>query len=59
MVLVIVYSCFLYSAPSSGFVLEVRALQVLHYIYLLLGLVGTVQTQAVCQLREGGEGQTG
>ena len=26
-------SCFLYSAPSSGFVLEVRALQVFHYYY--------------------------
>ena len=26
-------SCFLYSAPSSGFVLEVRTLQVFHYYY--------------------------
>ena len=29
----LLFSCFLYSAPSSGFVLEVRALQLFHYCY--------------------------
>ena len=29
----LLFSCFLYSAPSSGFVLEVCALQVFHYYY--------------------------
>ena len=29
----LLFGCFLYSAPSSGFVLEVRALQVFHYYY--------------------------
>ena len=33
----LLFSCFLYSAPSSGFVLEVRVLQVFHYYYDFLG----------------------